>query len=94
MFTQAELADLLGVNCRLKVMRYERLQALPKIDTALAYQLIFDVPVHELFPVLREDVGKEVLKRAQLLYPRFKADPDNPHAQCKMQVLNDIMRRL
>ncbi len=94
MFTQSELADLLGVYCRLKVVRFERLQFLPKLETALAYQIIFDVPVHEMFPGLYENVGKEVLERALQLSQQLKADTDNQHTQCKIHVLNDIIQRM
>lgn len=94
MFTQAELAYLLGVNCRLKVMRYERIQFLPKLPTVLAYQIIFNVPAHELFPTLHNDVGSGIAQRAYLLTQKLKDEPDNRQTQRKMLVLKGIMERL
>ena len=48
--TQAEIAYLLGAACGTKVSRHERANRPPSLETALTYQAIFGVPVHELFP--------------------------------------------
>ena len=94
MFTQAELAYLLGVNCRLKIVRYERIQFLPKLPTALAYQIIFNVPAHELFPTLYKDVSGGVARRAYLLTQKLKDEPNNRQTKRKMLVLKGIIQRL
>lgn len=94
MFTQAELAYLLGINCRLKVVRFERVQFLPKLRAVFAYQLIFNVPAHELFPPLYEEVSNGVTERALHLLERLKADSNKRHTQLKMRVLSDIIQRL
>ena len=48
--TQEETAFLLGGHCGTKVSRLERGARPPSLQTALAYQAVFNVPVHELFP--------------------------------------------
>ena len=48
--TQEEMAFLLGIGCGTQVSRHERSARAPSLQTALAYQAIFGVPVHELYP--------------------------------------------
>lgn len=94
MFTQAELAYLLGILCDDKVSRFECLKASPNLQTALSYQLIFDIPIHELFPVLYQDISKEVIERTLELMRELKKCPDHRHTPYKMRVLNSIIKRL
>src|SRR3989442_15204812 len=65
--SQKEMAFLLGCREESKVSRYERRVRLPNLQTALAYRVIFGVPVHDLFAGIFEKVEKVTVKRAQLL---------------------------
>lgn len=47
--SQDEVAFLLGVKSGAKVSRYERRRRVPPLETALAYEAIFRIPVRELF---------------------------------------------
>jgi len=47
--SQDEVAYLLGCRSGAKVSRYERFARQPTLQTALAYEAIFGVPVRELF---------------------------------------------
>ncbi len=65
--TQEEIAFLLGARCGTKVSRYERASRPPSLQTALAYQAVFGVPVHELFPgEYRETVNAVQARAAEL----------------------------
>jgi len=61
--TQRELARLIGYNEDGTVGRHERSSALPPFLIALAYEVIFQVPVSELFFGLRDSVEQVVEQR-------------------------------
>jgi transcriptional regulator with XRE-family HTH domain len=65
--SQEEVAYLLGAQGGAKVCRYERFLREPGLQTALAYEAIFDRPVSELFPGLFERTRIEVSARAKKL---------------------------
>lgn len=93
-FTQAEIAYLLGILCDDKVSRFERLKALPNLRTALAYQLIYDMPIHDLFPRLHQDISGELVGRSHQLMRRLNKCPDCRHVPYKMRALKNIVTRL
>jgi transcriptional regulator with XRE-family HTH domain len=61
--SQQEVAFLLGCEDGTIVSRYEKRRRLPPIETALACEEIFGVPVGELLVGMRQSVGKDVAKR-------------------------------
>jgi DNA-binding XRE family transcriptional regulator len=61
--TQRELAMLIGYVEEGAVARHERFNSLPPLLIALAYEIIFQVPVSELFFGLRETVEQVVEER-------------------------------
>jgi transcriptional regulator with XRE-family HTH domain len=61
--TQGEVAFLLGWENSAQVSRYEKRRRLPPIDTALACEAIFGVPISELFAGVRDSSNHEVRKR-------------------------------
>ncbi len=56
-----------------QVSRYEKRRRLPSIETALACELIFGVPVAELFAGVRDSIGKDIEKRRRELSSRLQA---------------------
>jgi transcriptional regulator with XRE-family HTH domain len=77
--SQSDVAYLLGCESadQAKVARYERLATLPSLKTALAYEVLFDVPVAKLFAGLYKQVERETSKRARILQRRLlKARPN------------------
>jgi transcriptional regulator with XRE-family HTH domain len=71
--SQQEVAFLLGCEDGTVVSRYEKRRRLPPIDTALACEEIFGVPVGELFVGMRQSVGKDIAKRRLELRSRLQA---------------------
>lgn len=61
--TQQEVGYLLGRETGALVSRYEKRRRLPPLETALAYEEIFGVPIGELFAGIRQSVGRDVKKR-------------------------------
>lgn len=47
--SQDEVAFLLGVATGTRVTRHEGAQRTPTMETALGYEVLFGVPLHELF---------------------------------------------
>jgi transcriptional regulator with XRE-family HTH domain len=67
------VAFLLGCDDGTLVSRYEKRRRLPPIETALACEEIFGVPVAELFVGMRQAVGKDIARRRLELRSRLQA---------------------
>lgn len=85
--TQAEIAFLLGPACETSVSRHERASRPPSLQTALAYQAIFGVPVHELFPLDYRNAVAAVQARADQLSRNVARRPDGGKAMFKQKLL-------
>ena len=85
--TQEEIAFLLGAACGTKVSRHERASRPPSLHTALTYQAIFGVPVHELFPQDYRNAVAAVQARADALSRRVARRPDGRKATFKRKLL-------
>jgi transcriptional regulator with XRE-family HTH domain len=73
--SQDDVAFLLGTQSGAKVCRYERFVREPSLETALAYEVIFQRSASELFGGLYQKVEREVMARAKALADRGKANP-------------------
>ena len=71
--SQNEVAFLLGRMNGAQVSRYEKRRRLPSVETALACELIFGVPVAELFAGVRDSIGKDIEKRRRELSSKLQA---------------------
>jgi transcriptional regulator with XRE-family HTH domain len=58
--SQRDLAKLLGYKDAGQVSRHERAASNPPLAVALAYELIFRVPIGSLFAGMRTEVVREV----------------------------------
>lgn len=70
--TQREVAFLLGCQNGAQVSRYEKRRRLPPLQTALACEAVFGVPVAELFAGVRDVVAKNVGKRLHELRSKLE----------------------
>ena len=61
--SQRELAKILGQCNEGPVSRHERFRATPSLTVALSYEIVFRVPVSEIFAGLRDKVEEEVEKK-------------------------------
>src|ERR1035441_2972277 len=89
--SQEEVAFLLGVQSGAKVCRHERFSREPGLQTALAYEAIYQKPVSELFPGLFEKIQREVKARAKILEHRTFAGNMIPVATRKRKALATIV---
>ena len=89
--SQKEVAFLLGVKNSAKASRYERLQRVPLLETILAYEAIFRVPVRELFGGVFEKVNKDVVRRAKLLTRTLQEGEADRITIRKLEMLSAII---
>lgn len=65
--TQAELAEILGFDAETPISEHERSRVVPNLLTAMAYEVIFRVPIADQFPGLFKAVEESVeIRLAQL----------------------------
>jgi hypothetical protein len=91
--SQGEVAFLLGILSGSKVCRHERFSQDPGLQTALAYEVIYQRPVSELFPGLFETIQHEVIARAEILEHRTFPGNTAPVAARKRTTLAEIVSR-
>lgn len=87
--TQKEMAALLGCQSSSTVCQYEGRKREPDLRTALAYQVVFGLPVDALFPGIHREVVQDVKSRANRLSKQFAADA--PALSHKRMVLKSIL---
>jgi DNA-binding XRE family transcriptional regulator len=78
--TQREMGELLGYKDSGQVSRHERSTSLPPLTTAIAYELIFRLPIAVLFIGLhgriRENVESKLQQMEEELQKRTALDAD------------------
>lgn len=65
--TQCDIAFLLGNSDGAQLSRYEKHHRIPPLETALAFEAIFKVPVAELFAGLHDSARSGVERRLHQL---------------------------
>jgi transcriptional regulator with XRE-family HTH domain len=85
-FSQEEIAFLLGSRSGAHVCRYERFTRQPTLPTALAFEVIFQVPAKALFAGVYRNVERRVAAPAVLLTRKVAAHPER-HAAAKLKAL-------
>lgn len=95
-FSQDEIAFLLDCKSGAKVSRYEHFRREPSLRTALAYEVIFQVPVSTLFAGIFQTVEQKTLRRIRGLSDKlYAADFPHPrHQHRRAQVEAALLNRL
>lgn len=91
--SQDEVAFLLGIRSGAKVCRNERFVRVPSLETAFAYEVIFQKPARELFSGLYQKAEREVASRAKVLACRTEIQKPNRRSMHKRQMLTNIAAR-
>jgi len=89
-FTQAEVAFLLGCRHKTKVGDYEHRGRRPVLETALAYEVVFGIPVRELFAGMFDEVEVITHRRARALARKLSAATQTPRIVRKQELLGQI----
>jgi DNA-binding XRE family transcriptional regulator len=72
--SRRDLSLLLGYVGEGQVPRHERLSSLPPLTVAVAYEIVFRVPIAELFPGLRGRVEQEIERRLDVLRAKLEQE--------------------
>lgn len=90
-FTQGELAELLGCRDGAKISRYECSKRPMPLETVIAYLVVFDVPVTDLFAGDYLEIRRRTAARARLLLVKLSRQPVTPLLERKIQFLRRII---
>jgi hypothetical protein len=88
--SQDDVAYLLGTETGAKVCRHERFLREPELGTALAYEVIFQRAVCELFDGLYRKIEQQVAARANTLATRTDQHKPSQRSARKRQTLTRI----
>lgn len=88
--SQREVAFLLGCQYGTKVSRYERHVRLPNLETALAFEVIYQTTSKKLFEGIYREIEHQTHERAKLLADRLSKNPSTPAARYKLASLEKI----
>jgi transcriptional regulator with XRE-family HTH domain len=94
MLSQAEVSFLLGAHGGAKTSRYEGSKQMPTLETALAFEAIFQRPVSELFAGLYESVERDVTARAKTLAHKTNRRKTQQQIEYKRQLLTNIANKI
>ena len=89
--SQRELARIIDYATKVSVFRHERVLALPPLLAALGYEVLFSVPISELFAGMREAVEQTVEERLSELEEDLRRTPRTEKA--RRQTLDWIAAR-
>lgn len=90
--TQEQLAYLVGYQSRVSIAQLERSSAQPSLETALACQVLFGVPIEELFPGIYRKVVQNIIPRVEAMSEELP-DGDTSAAKLKRRLLQAILFR-
>ena len=91
--TQSEVAFLLGLKSGQTVSRYERLDRRPSLETVFAFQVLFDVMPHELYPGLYQKVENLTRQRIQALIDQLEKELEEGTPSHKHDLLLQVLER-
>ena len=71
--TQKQVAFLLECEADKSISRHETFSRVPSLETALAYEAIYGVPIRELFAGMFEEVDQKIAKQRRRLIEQLDA---------------------
>lgn len=92
--TQREAALLVGMETGQIVSRYESKVRTPSLTTAVAYAIVFDVPIRALFPEIYLEVEQLVLSRALALKTWLEKQRPSRRTTHKLRCVDALIRRI
>lgn len=91
--SQGELGQLLGYDDESAVAKHERFQAMPPFLIALGYEIIFRVPVSELFPGIAETVALGIEARLDEMERRLREHDGITRSSVGVRTLDWLEKR-
>ena len=91
---QHEVSLLIGLGSGQIVSRYETSKHVPKLDAAIACQVLFDEVAEALFPGLSREVEEDVAQRIRQLIEVLKEKKSTPRQLQKIEFLEKALGRI
>ena len=92
--SQDALAAALGLKDKTQLSRYERLEALPSLTTALGFETVYHIPVSELFAGVHETIREDIEDNLRGLETKLQqTSGKGPDAAATARVLEWLQER-
>ena len=91
--TQEDVAFLLGSKSSAHISRHERFKQVPDLETLLAYELLFQTPLRNLFSNTHQEVQRKLNHRIRLLIRKLVRIGDKRQFSKKIQVLTAYLEQ-
>lgn len=92
-FSQEDVAFLLGAFTGTRVSRHETGACAPPLDVALAYEIIFEVAIADIYEDDLRRVSAEIRKQARMLHESLAHRVRDPLRHEKRTALKRIIKR-
>lgn len=93
-FSQKEIAFLLNCQHGAAVSRYERRVRKPSLETAIALEIIYGIPLRELYAGVYDEVEQTVVKRLNISVKTLQKSPKSERVEHQLVTLNKILRAI
>ncbi len=91
--SQRDVAFLLGSKDGAHVCRCERSAQTPNLRTLLAYEILFQTPIRELYDGVRCELEEEIVERAELLLDQLIRKGGGKRTARKIEALRVLLNR-
>ncbi len=91
---QNDILKLCDIGNQITVSRYEHGERMPTLRSAIAYHLILDVPMEQLFPQLYQNLYQQIMEGAELLKVSLSEMNMTQLVAYKNQFLEDLTNRI
>ncbi len=88
---QGDVAFLMGLLHKTQISRHENSAALPSFSAIVAYEVIFQVPLRDLFAGRYVDIEERIIERADHLRNVLTAKPLSPKTERVIDTLSEII---
>ena len=92
--TQTDIGFLLNQPDTISICRYEQGERKPPMEMILLYHLLFDVPVHTLFEIQKDNLNEDVIMRLEQLINNLKLREPSQRVNSRIAFLTATLKRL
>ena len=92
--TQSDIGFLLNLPDTVSICRYEHGERKPPMEMVLLYHLLFNVPVHSLFEVKKDNINEDVIARIGQLLEALKKQHQSQRVRGRVEFLTAALNRL
>ena len=90
-FTQQDIADLMGDKDISQISRYETSPVHPQVELGLLYEILFGIPISELFPNQKQSIISRLQKRIPNIIHELECLDLNEIINSKIGCLQNVL---